>query len=286
MSQPTLSTPTEPRKVEAEGRRARLRTVVAENPTLILVVVLVILVLVTGTIEPNYLSVGGLRNTLLQAAPLGILAGAQTILMLSGGIDLSVAMIATAAANVAASQTPNGAAVAILAGLVVGVIVGTLNGIGVTLFRVNPLIMTLAMASILLGLFTAWTQTILQGSSQVAPFIRLLGGGSFFGNRIPYSVMVWALIALALLWLLRRSGWGRLLYAIGDNEGAVRLAGVRVWQVRITAYTLAGILGAIGGMLLAGRNGTVDLQIGNAFLLPSIAAVVIGGTSTFGGVGG
>ena len=286
MSQPTLSTPTEPRQVAAVSLSARTRSLVAENPTLILIVVLVILVLITGTIEPNYLSVGGLRNTLLQAAPLGILAGAQTILMLSGGIDLSVAMIATAAANVAASQSPNGAALAILVGLVSGLIIGTINGIGVTVFRVNPLIMTLAMASILLGLFTAWTQTILQGSSQVAPFIRLLGGGSFFGNRIPYSVMLWALIALALLWLLRRSGWGRLLYAIGDNEGAVRLAGVRVWQVRILAYTLAGILGAIGGMLLAGRNGTVDLQIGNAFLLPSIAAVVIGGTSTFGGVGG
>lgn len=282
MSQSTLATP--PTKTAGPG--ARLRTAIAENPTVILVVVLVILVLLTGTIEPNYLSVGGLRNTLLQAAPLGILAGAQTLLMLSGGIDLSVSMIATSAAIVAANQSPNGAAVAILVGLVVGLIIGLFNGIGVTVFRVNPLIMTLAMASILVGLFTAWMQTVLQGSTHVAPFIRLLGGGSFLGGRIPYSVVVWALVALALIWLLRRSGWGRLLYAIGDNEGAVRLAGVRVWQVRITAYIVAGILGAIGGMLLAGRNGTVDLQIGNAFLLPSIAAVVIGGTSTFGGVGG
>jgi ribose transport system permease protein len=257
----------------------------AENPTLVLVGVLVILFLLTGLIEPNYLSVGGVRNTLLQAAPLGILAGAQTILMLSGGIDLSVAMIATAAANVAAYQSPNGAAIAILMGLVVGLIVGTLNGIGVTFFRVNPLIMTLAMAGILLGLFTAWTQTILGGSTQVAPFIRTLGGGSFLGGRIPYSVLVWALVAVLLIWLLRRTGWGRLLYAIGDNEVAVRLAGVQVWQVRVAAYMVAGLLGAIGGMLLGGRNGIVDLQIGNAFLLPSIAAVVIGGTSTFGGVG-
>jgi ribose transport system permease protein len=98
--------------------------------------------------------------------------------------------------------------------------------------------------------------------------------------------LVWALVSALLIWLLRRAGWGRLLYAIGDNETAVRLAGVRVWQVRIAAYMVAGLLAAAGGMLLAGRNGTVDLQIGNAFLLPSIAAVVIGGTSTFGGVGG
>lgn len=282
MSQSTVST--QARKTAGVG--VRISAAVAENPTWILVVVLIVLVLITGTIEPNYLSVGGLRNTLLQAAPLGILAGAQTLLMLSGGIDLSVSMIATASAIVAANQSPNGAAIAILFGLVVGLIIGALNGIGVTVFRVNPLIMTLAMASILVGLFTAWMQTVLQGSTQVATFIRLLGGGSFLGGRIPYSVVVWGLVALALIWLLRRSGWGRLLYAIGDNEGAVRLAGVRVWQVRITAYIVAGMLGAIGGMLLAGRNGTVDLQIGNAFLLPSIAAVVIGGTSTFGGVGG
>ena len=286
MSQPTLSAQTETPKGGVPGRAARVSAVVAENPTLVLVGVLVILYLVTGAIEPNYLSVNGVRNTLLQAAPLGILAGAQTILLLGGGIDLSLAMIATASAYVAANQSPNGAAIAILLGLVVGLLVGSANGVGVTVFRVNPLIMTLAMSGILLGLFTAWAQTILQGSTQVAQFIRVVGGGSFFGNRIPYSVVVWAGIAVSLIWLLRRTGWGRLLYAIGDNEVAVRLAGVRVWQVRISAYTVAGVLGSIGGLLLAGRNGLVDLQLANAFLLPSIAAVVIGGTSIFGGVGG
>jgi ribose transport system permease protein len=171
-------------------------------------------------------------------------------------------------------------------GIVVGIVAGSANGVGVALFRVNPLIMTLAMSGILLGLFTAWTQTILQGSTQVAPFIKLIGAGSFFGNRIPYSVVVWALIAVILIWLLHRTGWGRLLYAIGDNALAVRLAGVRVWQVRISAYGVAGVLGSISGILLAGRTGAVDLQLANAFLLPSVAAAVIGGTSIFGGVGG
>jgi ribose transport system permease protein len=98
--------------------------------------------------------------------------------------------------------------------------------------------------------------------------------------------VIWGVIATLLILLLNRSGWGRLLYAIGDNEVAVRLAGVRVWQVRITAYTLAGVLGSISGILLAGRTGAVDLQLANAFLLPSVAAAVIGGTSIFGGVGG
>lgn len=284
MSHSTLSA--QPERPNPISRGARLRTRIAENPTIILTGVLIILVLVTGAIEPNYLSVGGMRNTLLQAAPLGILAGAQTILLLSGGIDLSLAMTATASAYVTANQSPNGVALAILLGLAVGLIVGTLNGVGVALFRVNPLIMTLAMSGILLGLFTAWTQTILQGSTRIAAIIRLVGGGSFLGNRLPYSVFVWAVIAILLLWLLRRSGWGRLIYAVGDNEVAVRLAGVRVWQLRISAYTVAGLLGAIGGILLGGRNGSVDLQLANAFLLPSIAAAVIGGTSIFGGVGG
>lgn len=268
------------------GPAARARALMAERPALVLAGVLVILVLLTGAIQPDYLSMSGIRNTLLQAAPLGILAGAQTILILTGGIDLSITMIATGSAYVAANQSPNGAATALLFGLLVGLLAGSANGVGVAVFRVNPLIMTLAMSGILLGLFTALAQTVLQGSTTIAPFIKTLSAGSFFGNRIPYSVVVWAVVAVALIWLLRRTGWGRLLYAIGDNEVAVRLAGVRVWQVRITAYTVAGILGSIGGMLLAGRTGAVDLQLASAFLLPSIAAVVIGGTSIFGGVGG
>lgn len=257
----------------------------AENPLAVLAGVFVLLFLVTSAIQPGFFSVSGVRNTLLQAAPLGILAAAQTVLMLTGGIDLSVTMIATGAAYVAANQSPNGAAIAILMGLLVGLIVGSMNGVGVAIFRVNPLIMTLAMSSILLGLFTAWTQTVLAGSTQVAPFIRLLGGGSWMGS-VPYSVLVWGGVAIALIWLLRRSGWGRLIYAIGDNETAARLAGVRVWQVRLSAYMLSGVLSAIAGILLAGRTGAVDLQLAGAFLLPSVAAAVIGGTSIFGGMGG
>lgn len=264
----------------------RIQIFMAERPALVLLGVLFGLILITGAIEPDFLSVSGMRNVLLQAAPLAILAGAQTVLMLTGGIDLSITMIATGSAYVAANQSPNGALVAILLGLTVGLIAGSANGVGVAVFRVNPLIMTLAMSGILLGLFTAWTQTILQGSTVVAPFIKLLGTGSFFGNRVPYSVVVWAIVAIILIWMLRRSGWGRLIYGIGDNEVAVRLAGVRTWQVKISAYAVAGVLGSIAGMLLAGRTGAVDLQLATAFLLPSVAAAVIGGTSIFGGIGG
>lgn len=270
---------------QALGLSARARKLGSEHPAVMLIFVLILLVAITGLIQPNYLSVAGMRNTLLQAAPLGILAGAQTILMLTGGIDLSITMIATGSAYVAANQSPNGALIAILLGIVVGIISGTINGVGITVFRVNPLIMTLAMSGILLGLFTSWTITLLQGSTTVADFIKLIGTGSFYDNRIPYSVVVWVLVSILLVWLLKRTGWGRLIYAIGNNEGAVRLAGIQVWQVRISAYILAGILASISGILLAGRTGAVDLQLASAFLLPSVAAAVIGGTSILGGVG-
>ncbi|REK18147.1 MAG: ABC transporter permease [Actinobacteria bacterium] len=257
----------------------------SDHPLVVLGSVLVVLVLVTGVIEPNYLSVSGLRNTVLLAAPLGIMAGAQTILMLTGGIDLSVGMIATAAAYVAANQSPNGALIAITLGLLVGVAAGTVNGIGVGVFQVNPLIMTLAMSSILIGLFTALSFTVLQGSTTVNDFISTLGGGSFLGNRIPYNALVWTGVSLLIVYGLRYTGFGRLLYALGDNPVATRLAGVRSWQVLIVAYALAGLLAALAGILLAGRTGAVDLQLAVNFLLPSVAAAVIGGTSIFGGIG-
>lgn len=257
----------------------------ATHPHLVLIGVLIVLILMTGAVESNYLSVNGLRNSALFAVPIGVLAAGQTILMLTGGIDLSAAMIATGAAYVAANQSPKGAVFAIIAGLLVGVFAGAANGIGVGVFQVNPLIMTLAMSGILLGLFTSWAQTIFSGSTRMGDFIRTLGGGSFFGRSIPWAVVVWAVLSIFVIYMLRRSGFGRNLYAIGDNGIAARLSGMRAWQVLIVVYIIAGVFGAVAGLLLGGRVGAVDLQLAGAFLLPSVAAAVIGGTSIFGGVG-
>ena len=116
-------------------------------------------------------------------------------------------------------------------------------------------------------------------------FIRTLGGGSFFGRNIPWAVVVWAVLALFVLYMLRRSGFGRNLYALGDNAIASRLSGTRSWQVLLAVYVIAGVFAAIAGLLLGGRVGAVDLQLANVFLLPSVAAAVIGGTSIFGGTG-
>ncbi|MDJ0792144.1 MAG: ABC transporter permease [Acidimicrobiia bacterium] len=274
-----------PASEDEETTAAKVGRYLATHPHLVLGAVLIVLILITGAVEPNYLSVGGLRNSALFAVPIGIMAAGQTMLMLTGGIDLSIAMIATGAAYVAADQSPNSSVIAILAALAVGFLAGAANGVGVGVFKVNPLIMTLAMSVILLGLFTSWAQTIFFGSTTMSDFIRTLGGGSIFGGRLPWAVVIWAAVAVVVIYILRRTGFGRNLYAIGDNAVATRLSGTRSWQVLIAVYILAGICGAIAGILLGGRVGAVDLQLAQSFLLPSVAAAVIGGTSIFGGVG-
>lgn len=278
MTPPDIDTDVAP---EAPSIAKRL----ASRPQLVLVAVLIGLILATGVVEPNYLSIAGLRNSLVWAIPIGILAAGQTVLMLTGGIDLSIAMIATASAYVTANQSPKGTAFAIAVGLLVGFLAGSLNGIGVGVFRVNPLIMTLAMAAILLGLFTGWATTIFAGSTRMNDFVRTVGGDNFFGGKVPWAAVVWLGVSILVLYMLRRTGFGRNLYALGDNSIASRLSGIRAWQVLIAAYALSGVLGSIAGLLIGGRIGSVDLQLVGFLLLPSVAAAVIGGTSIFGGVG-
>lgn len=257
---------------------------ISDRPQFVLVLVLIALIVTTGIVEPNYLSAAGLRSSLVWAVPIGILAAGQTMLMLTGGIDLSIATIATAAAYISASQTSSGPVVAIIVALLVGLLAGTANGIGVGVFRVNALIMTLAMSGILLGLFTGWATTIFAGSRQMHAVIITIGRENFYGS-IPWSALVWVLVSIVVVLLIRWTGFGRSLYAIGDNAVASRLSGIRAWQVLIVAYALSGLLGAIAGLLIGGKIGAVDLQLAGFLLLPSVAAAVIGGTSIFGGVG-
>jgi ribose transport system permease protein len=271
---------------QATERGFLARVAAADRPTLALIGVLVALVVANGLIDRNFLSLTQLRNTLLVTAPLALLAGGQTLCMLTGGIDLSVAMTATAAAYVTGVQSADGSAVlAIAAGLLVGVVVGLVNGLAIGVFKVNPLIMTLGMSGILTGLLTVGSQTFLGGATRMSALVLELGGGTIVGP-IPWNLVVWLLLGGALVVGLRRTGLGRLIYAIGDNRVACRLAGVRIWQVETAVYTLCALLAAVAGILIGGRTGSVDLQLAGSFLLPSVAAAVIGGTSILGGIGG
>jgi|tagenome__1003787_1003787.scaffolds.fasta_scaffold20982641_3 ribose transport system permease protein len=273
---------------EPHRRELNVRRLLADNPAVVLTFVLVALFVATDIInraqgQGAFLTAQQVSTTFLYAAILGLIAAGQTLVMLTGGVDLSVATTATAGAFMVSSYGNDGAGAAIVIALGVGLAIGLVNGIGVAIFRVNPLIMTLGVSTITLGLLTIYIQH--RFTSLVPHFVATLGSARFL-TYVPYNLLVWAPIAALIILGLRYSGIGRMIYAVGDNPEACRLAGVRVWQVQIFVYVVCGMLSALAGVLLVGFNDAADLGIGAPFLLPSVAAVVIGGTSIFGGYGG
>jgi ribose transport system permease protein len=272
---------------EATGGRD-WRRVVTDNPPLVLTFVFIGLFVLTDVINRAqgagaFLTATQVSTTFLYAAILGLIAAGQTLVMLTGGVDLSVATTATASAFMVSSFGADGTAIAIGIALLIGLAIGLVNGIGVAIFRVNPLIMTLGVSTITVGGLTIYSQK--RFVANVPEFVVTLGSGRFL-TYIPYNLLIWAPIAALIILGLRYSGVGRMIYAVGDNPVACRLAGVRVWQVQLTVYALCGLLSGLAGVLLVGFNNAADLGIASPFLLPSVAAVVIGGTSIFGGVGG
>jgi ribose transport system permease protein len=234
-----------------------------------------------GTVTPLWAS-----NTLLFAAPLAIMGGGQTMVMLTGGIDLSVASVATGAAYLLATNaSSSGSAAAIGLALLVGLIVGIINGIGVALLRVQPLVMTLGTGLMTGGALIVYSQHMMASQPHVPDIIQTLGAGKIFGLA-PINLFLWLIIAGLILFGLQRTGFGRLLYAVGDNREACHLAGVRVWRVLFANYLICAILAAIAGLVVVGGTNAADLSLADSYLLPSVACVVIGGTSIFGGRGG
>lgn len=256
-----------------------------DRPLIPLLVLFLLLVVVLQVAQPGIVSPGWASSTIRFAVPLAILAAAQTLTMLTAGIDLSVAAIASGAAYIIATQAPEqGQLVAVLIALAVAAVAGLVNGIGVGVFRVHPLIMTLGMSLVVLGLVTVYQRIMVSAGSRVPEAVAWLGGGTSFG--VPNSLLLFVPLAALILVGLRRSGFGRLLYAVGDNEIASRLAGVRVWQVLTVLYVVSGLLAGLAGLVLAGLTNAASATLADRFLLPSVAAAVIGGTSIFGGRGG
>ena len=164
-------------------------------------------------------------------------------------------------------------------------VVGLVNGIGVGIFRVHPLIMTISMSLVVSGAVNVYSRANITGGTRVPPEITWLGGQSLLGF-LPNSLLLFVPLAALILFGLRRFGYGRLLYAVGDNEVAARLAGVRVGWVLVVLYVISGILAGVAGLLYAGVIGSATGRLVDPYLLPSVAAAVIGGTSIFGGRGG
>jgi ribose transport system permease protein len=257
-----------------------------DRPVIPLLVLLAILVIAFIGLNPRTNVSEWVASTLRAAVPLAILAGCQTIVMLTGGIDLSVTATASMAAFVTASLLDQqGLAVAIAVPLVIAIVIGVINGIGSGVFRVHPLIMTLGMGLVIFGAANAWQLLTVKTSSGVPAVIRSIGSGTFAGF-LPVSLLVFVPVAAILLIGLRRTGYGRLLYAIGDNPIAARLSGARSWRILVVLYAISAVLAAIAGFLVSGFTNVASVTLADSYLLPSVAAAVIGGTSIFGGRGG
>jgi ribose transport system permease protein len=263
----------------------RWRRILRDRPLIPLIVLLLALVVVLEVLRPGIVNERWVANTIKFAIPLAILAACQTMTMLTGGIDLSVGIVATMSAFVMATQvTTHDPAVAILFALVPAALVGLANGIGVAFFRVHPLIMTLGMSLIVTGCLQVYQRTVLATGSAIPEALVWLGTGRTYG--VPNALVLFVPLAVAIVFGLRRTGFGRLLYAIGDNETASRFAGVLIWQVIIVLYVISGLLAGIAGLLYVGLIKAPSLSLAVPLLLPSVAAAVIGGTSIFGGRGG
>ena len=257
-----------------------------DRPVVPLLILLAVLVIAFIGLNPRTNVNEWIASTLRAAVPLAILAGCQTIVMLTGGIDLSVAATASMSAFVAASLLEQqGLAVAILVPMVIAVIIGAINGIGSGVFRVHPLIMTLGMGLVVFGASNAWQLLTVKTSSGVPPEMRWIGSATVL-TVLPVSLIVFVPLAAILVLGLRRTGYGRLLYAIGDNPIAARLSGARSWQVLVVLYAISAVLAAIAGYLISGFTNVASVTLADSYLLPSVAAAVIGGTSIFGGRGG
>jgi len=262
------------------------RSLFRDRPVVPLIVLLAILVVVSELVRPGVVSPGWAGVILRTAIPLAILAGAQTLAMLTGGIDLSVGAVASMSGFLVATLVGGpGLGVGILVAVAAAALAGLVTGIGVGIFRVHPLIMTLGMSFIVLGLANVWQIAMVQTGSGVPAEFRTVGSALLF-DIVPYSLVVFVPIAAIILFGLRGTGYGRLLYAVGDNPIAARLSGTRPWQVLIVLYVITAVLAAVAGFLYSGLTNTASVTLVDAQVLPSVAAAVIGGTSILGGRGG
>jgi ribose transport system permease protein len=246
----------------------------------------VVLILAAGTAytlatqgAATLLSPPYLLQQLQVGAFLGVVAAGMMLVILLGHIDLSVPWTIAAAAMMA---TAVGGDLAIPTGLAVGLAVGLINGIGVAYLRVPSMIFTLGVNAVVQGLMVAHTGGFAPQTT-ATPLMQWLAVGRVAG--LPVSLLVWAVVSVGMVVLLQRTTIGREIYAIGNREAAAYLSGVRTRRTIVVAFVLCALSAAIAGVLLAGYSTKAYQGMGNAYLLPAIAAVVIGGADILGGRG-
>jgi ribose transport system permease protein len=219
-----------------------------DNPVVPLIGFLLLLMGILELMRPGIISPFWAGNLIKFAIPLAMLAAAQVLTMLTAGIDLSVGIVATLAAFVTATLTPLlGPFPAMAVAMGAGGLVGLVNGFGVGIARVHPLIMTLGTGLIATGCLQVYQRFFIATGTDIPAVLEWLGTGRTWG--LPNGLFLFLPFAAFILWLMRYTGFGRLLFALGSNENAAKLSGVRSWQVLMALYVLSGLIAALTGLL-------------------------------------
>lgn len=271
----------------AAGRADAVRRLMRGSPILQLISVIVLL-LVTGVTISGFFSKSSLYTTLILASFLGIAAAGETLVILIGGIDLSVPALITGANLVSTLLAGKGwpFGLVIMFVLVCAAIVGAVNGFVTHHFRAPPLIVTLATGAMVTGATLGWTRGGQVSGTPPGWLTRFASPiGTFFGIGIPPIIVLWVLLAIGLGIVLHLSVSGRRLYATGANERAAVLAGVNTGRVWIGSFTLSAVLSALVGIALVGFTGQGEAGVGDPYLFLALAAVLVGGTSLVGARG-
>jgi ribose/xylose/arabinose/galactoside ABC-type transport system permease subunit len=250
-------------------------------------VFLLLIVFFSSLVSPAFLKPQNIVNILNPAAALGMVAIGQTFVILTGGggLDLSVASVMATVAVIAAAYTGGQdsqllPAVAIC--LFFGILIGLINGLLITKLRVPPIMATLGMMIILLGGRFLYTKGIAKGS--YPPILRFFGTG--FVGPIPTSVLSLAIMVVMATIVLKKTVFGRQVYATGANINTAILSGYNTDLILVMIYMISGLMASIAGLYIAGWVGVADNWVGQGYEVDSIAAVVMGGTSFEGGRGG
>ena len=249
------------------------------------VIGLLLIVVIISIMSPSFLTMNNLLNVLRQVSINALIAFGMTFVILTGGIDLSVGSILALTGAVTAGMMSGGLdpILAMILGVLLGVLLGAINGLIIAKGKVAPFIATLATMTIFRGLTLVYTEgRPISGLGDSMAF-QMLGKGYFFG--IPFPVITMAISFAVLYFILKKTTFGRRVYAVGGNEEASRLSGINVDRIKIYVYSLAGGLTAIAALILTSRLNSAQPTAGNMFELDAIAAVVLGGTSLTGGRG-
>ncbi|MCM3633485.1 ABC transporter permease subunit [Paenibacillus camelliae] len=246
---------------------------------------LIILIVIVTILNPSFIEPLNILNLLRQVSINALIAFGMTFVILTGGIDLSVGSILALSSAVMANFMVSGwdPIIAIILGCLLGGILGGINGLLITKGRMAPFIATLATMTIFRGLTLVYTNgNPITGLGNQAAF-QFLGRGYLFGIPVPAITM---LIVFAILWIiLHKTPFGRKTYAIGGNEKASIISGIKVDRIKIMIYALIGLLSALAGAILTSRLNSAQPTAGTSYELDAIAAVVLGGTSLTGGRG-